>query len=203
MLFPYWTAPSSSWYTYFYFGKSHSYFISSAGQEVDLVCLCNACVNIYWMNILEKMILFFPPVWKCLPTRVSLYRSVPMSIVAMSFTYWFNMYLNVLFPPPPRSQGEIIKGMSSTSRAVSQDPSPHILDLSHEGLDEPVAAAGRSFTRSPVGPHRGQLLLAALRTSVFPLSRGALGDWWDNEPLVPQWLVCWQFFLGFPFFLDS
>lgn len=105
MLFPYWTAPSSSWYTYFYFGKSHSYFISSAGQEVGLVCLCNAYVNIYWMNILEKTILFFPPVWKCLSTTVSLYRSVPMSIVVMSFTYWFNMHLNVLFPPPRQVTG--------------------------------------------------------------------------------------------------
>lgn len=84
--------------------ENHTH-ISSAGQEVGLVCLCNAYVNIYWMNILEKMTLFFPPVWKCLSTRVSLYRSVPMSIVVMSFIYWFNMHLNVLFPPPHQVTG--------------------------------------------------------------------------------------------------
>lgn len=97
----------------------------------------------------------------------------PWSIIAMSFTYWFNMYLNVLFPPPAQSHRR------RWSRAWVQPQGlslrmAQVLGLSHEGLDEPVAAAGRSFTQSLGAPWRPAAPSSEPLCSAF---RGALGDW--------------------------
>lgn len=127
------------------------------------------------MNILEKTILFFPPVWQCLSMGVSLYRYMcawaPLQRRSHTDLTCFEM--SSLLPRLTVLEETItgmINGMSSTSRACLGFPSPWVSGLSHE-----VLLLSGSFTHGPLGPHWGQLLLTPLRVSVFLFSSGALG----------------------------
>lgn len=158
MLFSYWIAPSSSWHTYSYFGKPHSYFMNN--RTGGRPCLTLWRLSKYLLNdYFGDDSLFSPSSWKCLFMGVGLYRYTPMGVTGMSLTCGFDISLHGLVTSlGSQHLGGDHQGHAVNLKAMSLRFQALSLRLFSQGSGWACCCGGRrrrqlsgSFTHSPWG----------------------------------------------------